>query len=248
MRAAALGMTLLALAALLTACRDSRPAPPAVASAPPASGAARDVRIDAGGISLAARVYGRMTDSGVVLVPDTGRGIAAWEATARDLAATGLVVLAYDAPGHGGSPRPNGPIRETAVVGAAVAYLRSHGVDRVALVGEGRGGAAVLLAATRDPVTAVVAISVNDALDQSEGELLAAVASLQIPVLLMSSLGESQQVAAARRLYDAAREPRTLVLVPGTGRGADLLAGAASIAARDVLRDFLRSAFAPRAA
>jgi pimeloyl-ACP methyl ester carboxylesterase len=237
------------LTALVASCRDSAPAGRGPSPAATAGAGTRELRLDAGGgVSLAARLYGGGTAGGVVLAPDAGRGIAAWDAIARELAATGLTALAYDAPGHGGSPPASTSTREDALALAGVAYLRSLGVEKVALVGEGTGAAAALAAAARDPVIAVAAISTQAGTGQAdEAALTAAAAKLATPVLFMAALGDGSQAALSQRLYDAADEPRTLAMVPGTGRGTELFAGAAT-AARDVLREFLRTAFAPRSA
>jgi alpha-beta hydrolase superfamily lysophospholipase len=177
------------------------------------------VRIDAGGIILAGRLYGRSVENGLLLVPDTGRGIDVWEDVARDLAATGLLVLTYDYPGHAGSPPVSGSFNPETLVRAAVEFLESRGAGKIAQVGDGTGGSAALI-----------------------------VGRLDAPVLLMGALGDQRQVAATIRLYEAARDPRTRALVPGNARGADMLRGADPGPARDVLRDFLREALAPRSA
>jgi pimeloyl-ACP methyl ester carboxylesterase len=236
-------------AILLASCRDSKPL--AQDSMPMATtgGPARDVQIDAGGIALAGRLYGRTVTHALLLVPDAGRGIAAWEDVARELAATGLLVLAYDYPGHGASPPVSGSFRAEALVHAGIAFLKSRGAEKIALAGEGTGGAASLLAADADSVIAVAALSVDGATGTpGDAEAGVALAGLNIPVLLMGALGDPRQVAATVRLYEAARDPRTRALVPGTARGADLLRGADAGPARDVLRDFLREAFAPKSA
>jgi pimeloyl-ACP methyl ester carboxylesterase len=185
----------------------------------------------------------------VVLAPEIGRGIDAWDEVARDLAESGLLVLAYDYPGHGGSPPVSGSFRAEALVRAAMAYLRGQGTEKLALVGEGSGGAAALAAAGVESVSAVAAVSLDGSTGSpGEPEALAALGRIDVPVLIMAALGDSRQASAARRLYDAARDPRTQALVPGNARGADMLRGPDATAAREVLRDFLRQAFEPKSA
>lgn len=237
------------LSLLLHGCRDDGKSPRASTPAGASGGVARDVRIDAGGIALAGRVYGRASTNGVVLAPESGRGVDAWDEVARDLSDSGLLVLAYDFPGHGGSPPVSGSFRPEALVRSAMTYLRGQGAEKLALVGEGSGGAAALVAASIESVSAVAAVSLDGSTGSpGEAEALAALGKLDVPVLIMAALGDSRQAAAARRLYDAAHDPRTQALVPGNARGADMLRGPDSTSAREVLRDFLREAFAPKSA
>jgi hypothetical protein len=243
---------LVAVAVLgLPGCRDSGTTPPAAGTTAPAASTVQDVRFNAGGgITLAGRLYGRSAVNGVLLAPDVGRGIDVWDALARDLAASGLIVLAYDYPGQGASARVTVPVPSEALVRAGASFLRARGAEKVALVGEGGAGAASLTVGARDRAVAVAAISSDDqAAGPPDGaEVIGAAAGIDGPVLFMGALGDGRQAAAARRLYDAARDPRTLALVPGSGRGADILKGEGGAAARDVLRDFLRTAFAPQSA
>jgi pimeloyl-ACP methyl ester carboxylesterase len=237
------------LVLLLHGCRDNGKQPSVSTPAGAGGGPAQNVRINAGGVALGGRLYGRASANGVVLVPESGRGIDVWEEVARELADSGLLVLAYDYPGHGGSPPVSGSFRADALVRAAMAYLRGQGAEKLAVVGEGSGGAAALVAAATEPVSAAAAVSLDGSSGApGESEALAALGRLDVPVLIMAALGDSRQTSAARRLYDAARDPRTQALVPGNARGADMLRGADAVAAREVLRDFLREAFEPKSA
>ena len=211
---------------------------------PAAVGGAQPVRLDAGGTSVGGWLYGRPARNAVVLVAEAGRGPEVWEQLARDLTASGFLVLSLALPETGGTGGT------AAVVRAAVAYLSSRGAEHTAVVGEGAAGAAALAAAGGgQPVSGVAALSAPTAYRGPLGEADAASAIGRIdgPVLLMASSGDGA-AADARRLYDAAREPRTLALVPGTAHGADLLQGTEGAQARAVLRDFLREAFAERSA
>jgi pimeloyl-ACP methyl ester carboxylesterase len=242
-------VTVCLLTLLILGCRDDGKQPTASTPSGTGGGATQDVRIDAGGVALAGRLYGSASANGVVLVPESGRGVGNWDDAARGLASSGLLVLAYDYPGHGGSPPVSGSFRPETLVRAAMAYLRGQGTEKLALVGEGSGGAAALVAAGGESVSAVAAVSTDGSTGTpGEAEALAAAGRLDAPVLIMGALGDSRQASAVLRLYDAARDPRTRALVPGNARGADILRGADGVAAREVLQEFLREAFQPKSA
>ncbi|MER3420594.1 MAG: alpha/beta hydrolase, partial [Chloroflexota bacterium] len=65
-----------------------------------------------------------------------------------------------------------------------------------------------------------------------------AVRRIERPVLFMAALSDRDAAAAAQRLYDAARDPRSLALVPGAARGARLLTGPDAGQALILLQDF----------
>lgn len=236
---------LLVVAVSAAGCKDRSARPDAGRGAPAAIGGAQRVRFEAaGGVTLAGWLYGRPAANGVVLVPDAGHGYEAWDAPAQELAASGFRVLTIEFPDGGA---PGGP---AAVVRAAAAYLRARGAEKVALIGEGAGGAAALAAAVEARVGGVAAVSAPAVYRGPLGgaDAVTAMAWLDAPVLLMAALADTEAALAARRLYDAAGEPRTLALVPGTARGAEILRGAEAAPARGALRDFLREAFADRTA
>ena len=233
----------LCLVLMLAACSDRSSAGRASTPLPAAVGGAQPVRLDAGGTSLGGWLYGRPARNAVLLVAGAGRGPEVWEQLARDLTASGFLVLSLRLPEAGGTGG-------AAVVRAAVAYLASRGAEHTAVIGEGAAGAAALTAAGNgERVSGVAALSapVSYRGPLGEADAAAAIGRIDGPVLLMASAGDGA-AADARRLYDAAREPRTLALVPGAAYGADLLGGTEGTQARAVLRDFLREAFAERSA
>jgi hypothetical protein len=234
----------LALVALLLAgC--GRGAQPSSGPPPPAGGGAQRISFAGpGGTTLSGGVYGRAQAQGVVLVPDGGRRADVWDALAADLAASGFFVLALDFPAEG---LPGGPV---AAVRAAVAQLQARGARQVVLIGEGAGGAAALAAAAGEPVVGVAALSAPAVYRGPTGDAdaLGAAPHIDGVVLAMAALGDGEGVAVARRIYAAAAEPKTLALVPGSARGAALVIGPDAAQARDVLRAFLREAFAERTA
>ncbi len=235
---------LVALALIMTACNrgpsvtaPTPPAPAAIGGVQPVSFPSRD------GAAVSAWRYGRVSENAIVLVPDAGHGRDVWEPLAQDLAASGFLVLTPDVSAQGATP-------STALVRAAIAYLRVQGADKVAVIGEGAGGVVALSAGAGERVSGIAALSAPPSALGATGEVdaVAAIGRLSAPVLLMAGLSDPESSATARRLYDAAREPRTLALLPGAMRGAALLRGPEAGQARDALRGFLRDAFAPRTA
>ena len=97
------------------------------------------------GASIAADLYGAGT-KGVVLAHGGRRTKSDWAPQARQLAAAGFRVLAFDFRGFGKSPvGPKTPADDDDFrfdVLAAVRYLRQHGAQTVSVVGGSFGGEA----------------------------------------------------------------------------------------------------------
>ncbi len=183
----------------------------------------------------------------MVLVGPPGGPPLDW--LAQELAGDGALALTVDLP-PASQPAGGGTLPAVAATRAAAGYLRSRGAEKVALIGEREGGAIALQAAAGDKINGVAALSapleyrnVDAAVD-----VLAALPRIDRPVLLMAALGDSDAAVVARKLYEAARDPRTLALVPGQAKGAELVRGAEGAQALNVLRDFLREAFTPLSA
>lgn len=211
------------------------------ASSTPAAAAAT-VRVSVpGGVTLAGRLYGGTAAHAAVLVPTPGGDTGALEALARALAVSGTPALVVTVP-------PATPDTLVVAVQAAVTFMEGQGAQRVALVGEGAGGTLALAAAAR--VSAVVTLSAPASYRAEGGEVdaTAAVRHIDRPVLFMAALSDRDAAVAAQRLYDAARDPRSLALVPGAARGAALVIGPGAGQAFALLQDFLRRAFSPLSA
>lgn len=156
--------------------------------------------------------------AGIVFANESPGDLCDWMPTARILAAEGYAVLPIDLNGFGVStiaPTSPGLAYWDRDVAGAARVLRSHGVRRVALVGAGDGGTAVVAAATKitPPVSAVVDIS--GPVNVSGVDALAAAAHLHSPVLYV----------AARRDAYAADVRATFRATPARLRRLALLAG-----------------------
>jgi hypothetical protein len=141
----------------------------------------------------------------VILVNDTGQRLCAWLPFARTLSRTGLRVVLYDPPAaDAGNTLKN-----------LTSWLRDRGTTAVAYVGAGAGAAtATVTAAGSTPAPyAVVALSPS-------------AATVRAPSLYAAAAtGDPAAAATARRLATGSR----LRLVPGSARGAELVARASTL-------------------
>jgi alpha-beta hydrolase superfamily lysophospholipase len=177
---------------------------------------------------------------GVVICHGAGSAKESHFDFARAARAHGMAALAFDARGHG---RTGGRFGASALddVVAMADLLREQGASAVAFRGSSMGGFLAIQAGARDPGTlAVVAIcpAPEDMLmrglrqDRFEFEadtralepwllehpLREAAASLGpgTPLLLLHAKGDEQiPWTVSQELYDAAAEPKRLLLVPG---------------------------------
>jgi uncharacterized protein len=178
--------------------------------------------------------------AGVVILHGAGSAKESHFDFARGCRDDGIAALAYDARGHGDSGGSFGPGAIDDAL-AMVELLRAH-APRVALRGSSMGAFQAIHAGARDPaVCAVVAICPSpedgllrflrsgralefecdveackpwlESLDLSE-----ATASLgpETALLLLHARGDEQvPYAVSEHLYEVAREPKRLLLVPG---------------------------------
>ncbi len=167
-----------------------------VACAPAGSGSRIGLGTDGGGIAWGDGDYG------VVLIHDTGTDAAAWDAVAVTMAEQGMTALAPDG-------------TDAAAVRAAIGYLRDErGLERVALVAAGSGGAAALVVGRESPdlVDQLILISVR-------GDA-ATVAELgDFPKLFAASSGEAAAAAAEAMTGAAPGLWNALFLAPGSASG-----------------------------
>ena len=178
--------------------------------------------------------------AGVVVLHGAGSAKESHFDFARGCRDDGMAALAYDARGHGDSGGSFGPGAIDDAL-AMVEVLRAH-APRVALRGSSMGGFQAIHAGARDPaVCAVVAIcpSPEDGLLRflrsgrplefecdveackpwlESLDLSDATASLgpETALLLLHARGDEQvPYAVSEHLYEVAREPKRLLLVPG---------------------------------
>jgi uncharacterized protein len=192
------------------------------------------------GLAFALFAPEREPDAGVVVLHGGGSAKESHFDFARGCRDDGIVALAYDARGHGDSDGSFGPGAIDDAL-AMVELLRAR-VPQVALRGSSMGAFQAIHAARSDPsVCAVVAIcpaperGLLRFLRSGERpqfecdeeacvpwleslDLYEAVAELgpETALLLMHARGDEQvPYAVSEELYEAAREPKRLLLMPG---------------------------------
>nr|BFE57452.1 hypothetical protein GCM10020063_019780 [Dactylosporangium thailandense] len=255
-------VTLLSCLLLLAACAAPAPAPaePAVSAKPgPPSPTPRwcgEPQLDDRQVALPGEhgtyLAGYLLGAGdvtLVVVPQASATACSWLAWAKDKAAAGYRVLAFDFSGEGRSGRADTGHASDDVT-AAVAFARTGATGPVVIVGASRGATAALVAAARlDPPPAAV-ISLSGPGDYAGESALDAVPRLTAPVLYLAAAADGRFTADARAMYDATPgERRTLTVVPGRLHGTALLTIAAEGAteAAKAVDDFLRATAPPRA-
>jgi pimeloyl-ACP methyl ester carboxylesterase len=185
------------------------------------------------GTELAGRLFGDPgARDGVVLAHMAGSDQSAWYVDAQRLADQGYRVLTYDARGTcpggdaGCSSGEQDPSLAPADLSAAVAALRSAGIDRVALIGASMGGTAALALAGTAPagVETVIVLSAP----RSFGGLAVStetLSSLTTPTLYIVGTGDAPYAADAQAMHGETAQPTDLLLATSDDHGTDLLTG-----------------------
>jgi alpha-beta hydrolase superfamily lysophospholipase len=167
----------------------------------------------------------------VILAHQGGGGegpwLCAWMRYARQLAAQGYRVLAFDHRGRGSSGRTTHWARAQRVdfdVLAAIQVMRARGAHKIVLAGASLGGAAVLSAAALAPTRVDGVISFASPQVFVRVDALAASRALRVPALYVSAVDDNNFADEARALYEACGSPdKQLAIVPGTVHGAPVL-------------------------
>ncbi|MEV6928930.1 alpha/beta fold hydrolase [Dactylosporangium sp. NPDC051485] len=198
------------------------------------------------GAHLAAYVLGA---GGVTLVlaPQASTTGCSWLSWAKQQAAAGYRVLAFDFNGEGRSRRAEAG-HNSDDVAAAAAFARAGGSGKVVLVGASRGATAALVAAAALNPPPVAVISLSGPGDYARESALQSVPRLTAPVLYVAAKGDSAFAESAQAMYDATPgQARKLVLVEGRLHGMALLSVTAEGApeATKAVDDFLRTAAPP---
>jgi alpha-beta hydrolase superfamily lysophospholipase len=160
----------------------------------------------------------------------------AWFATRRladDLVRNGFQLLLFDYRGTGWSESRRGVAadRFDLDVAGAVDEVRRRGARKVVLVGASLGGIIVIATAPEldDEPTAIVALSASGFEGTNSGrghgnlDARAAVADLDVPLLLLAAKGEREDFADAQALFAAATtNKKELEIVPGSAHATAL--------------------------
>lgn len=186
---------------------------------------------DAAGNRIAGVLLGRgRVGSGVVLAHQLNDSLCSWLQYGRSLGADGYLVLAFDF-----EPAPLPPQIE-----AAAGELRRRGARDVVLAGASMGGTASLAAAvTMRPAPAAVA-SLSGPAQFGSVDALAAVRTLDVPVLFVVGAQDGSFADGARALYRAAAaRTKSLQVLPTYRHGTGLLTEDAGPEAPQLLSAFI---------
>lgn len=170
---------------------------PTVVEATTTTGVPGSVTFPSDDLTLHGRVFGEGTD-GVVLAHMRPTDQTSWWPFAEQVAAAGYTVLTFDFRGYGDSE--GGGFAAGDDVAAAIAYLRSVGVERVIVVGGSMGGTGAVAAG--GDATAVVTLSAPTAFMGTDA--LAAAPALAGPLWAIAAEEETPYPAEAEALAEAA--------------------------------------------
>ena len=178
------------------------------------------------------RVYGSGTTA-VVLSNMGDNDRTPWDGFAPVLAARGCTVLTY---------RYREPLR-TAVedLQAAIAFVKSRGATKLALVGASLGGMATAKVAGAAGAAAVVLMACPLAIQENDFRITdQELAALPGPTLVIASERDGiVPFAATRAVYDKAPEPKEFASFPSDAHGVKLFATEHGQALQQRLVDFL---------
>jgi hypothetical protein len=147
---------------------------------------------------------------GVVLVADADEAPEDWAALATEIAANRMTVVAPDPAGASGDR-----------LAAAAAALTDSGIERVAYVGSGAQGGTLLVALVESGGAIDQLILVSGDLQGAQLLTLG-----EPPKLFVAADGDAAGAADAEEMTEAAAGTwNELLVVPGAGRGAEILAG-----------------------
>jgi pimeloyl-ACP methyl ester carboxylesterase len=236
-RAAAAAAVVVALA--LPGCGPSSP--------PPSPGSEPVSFTSAGGVELEGRLFeAEGATAAVVLAHMRPADQSSWFDYADTLADDGYRTLTFNFRGYcpggdaGCSEGETEPSELWRDVAAAVRFLRSTGVPRVAVIGASIGGTAALVAAGQ-PNGRIGAVATLSAPTSIEGlvaspELLS---SMPAAKLFVAGNGDATAATDAQRMYDLSSPPKRLEILPSEDHGTDLLEGNQGPNLRGVLSSWL---------
>jgi pimeloyl-ACP methyl ester carboxylesterase len=229
----------LAVAVSLAACGPSSPDP---------SPGSSEVTFPApGGIELAGRLFeADAASAGIVLAHMQPADQSSWFGYAESLADDGYRTLTFNFRGYcpggdaGCSEGETDPASLWRDVQAAVRYLRSTGIPRVAVIGASMGGTAALVAAAQ-PTARIGAVATLSAPIAIGGLAVTPETLVAATAAKLFVAGNADVTAAddAQRMYDQSVPPKRVDIVPSDDHGTDLLEGNQGPNVRAVLAAWL---------
>jgi pimeloyl-ACP methyl ester carboxylesterase len=188
------------------------------AMAPTGSATAADFREVSFNASDGAKVYANLYGQGdhaVVLAHGRVFNKESWDAQAKELVKSGLLVLAIDFRGYGKSTGEGGYDAMYADVLGAVYYLRRSGAQRVSVVGGSMGGGAAAQASVKSEEGEIDRLILLAAAPPAES------AKLKGRKLFIVSRGDDF-APAIQKAFEQAAEPKQLVLLEGSAHAQHL--------------------------
>ncbi len=195
------------------------------------------------GKPLHGMVYGH-GGTAVVLSNMGDNDPARWKEFAPVLAGTGHTVLSYDFGYRASDPFTATSAQEAvADLRAALAYLRTQGVQRFVLIGASLGGMVTAKAATEPGVVALAILSAPADLSDYGLSVTAADLASAVPKLFVYATGDPVVApAATRQLADLAAGPKQVQSYPESEHGVHLFGTASGGALRERLLQFVTAA------
>jgi pimeloyl-ACP methyl ester carboxylesterase len=199
------------------------------------------------GVQLAGRIFGpEGAVAGVVLAHMKPADQSSWFDFADELGRRGYRALTFDFRGYcpggeagcsEGSQDVSGIWQDVA---GAIGFLRTEGVQRVALVGASMGGTASLVVASQadSAVDAVITLSAPDVVEglSAGPDVLQAVAGAK---LFMAGNGDGTAAQVAQAFYDESIQPKRIEILTTNDHGTDILEGNQAEMARNLITGWL---------
>jgi dienelactone hydrolase len=236
---------LLVLLTLLSGCGTSQgTAPTRSAATPTPSPTATPVLVTqqvsfvtSDGITLSGTLYGQGTRA-IILSNEGDNNSFAWVPMAQQLATLGYLVLgyAYRPQVATASGLPSQGMRD---LRAAIAFIHTHHVTGITLMGSSLGGLISLKEATTEHFDALVPISSPVAFEDvqlSDAELQ----RLTLPKLFVTSDQNDPFTSDTNHMFAVTPQPKEEHIYPGRRHGLALFQGASGPDLLSALRQFLR--------
>jgi len=178
------------------------------------------VRFETGdGLSLEGARFGR-GPVWVVLGHMRPADMTSWFPFAQLVADAGHTALAYNNRGYGASAGVATEYRVGADALAAIAFARAHGARQVFYIGASMNGTAALFVGAREDLAGIAALSGVPEFSGTDG--LTSVPDIAAPKLFVAARDDGAKADNARQFYDAAGDPRDLILYEQGGHGTDM--------------------------
>lgn len=174
-------------------------------------------------VTLCAQVIGEGPTT-VVLAHERAADRRSWYPFARELAARGHRVIAFDFRGYGGS---TGRRDENGVIDirTVVDYARSTGASRVVVVGASFGGTTAVIAAHAGGIDAVASVSGPNVFRKLDA--VAAATELTVPVLYAVAAADQPYTESIRQ--QAEQADVAPLIIDGSAHGTALVAASAEL-------------------